>query len=216
MEYKSPKDELNIDVFYKVQAYAGLYKALGQHVDEIPADEITVTLVRDTYPRGMMERLKKLGAQIIERHPGVYEIKGVGLFPTQVITTSQLTMKEHSGLRILSAQARREDVEAFLTNAQEMKASGDIARIDAILQVSASANRELYKQLYEEGSNMCVALQEIMEADFKKAEARGEAKGKMSMLSDLVKDKLISVSEAARRAGVSEAEFIEASGLPAM
>ena len=29
IEYKSPEDSLNIDVFYKSMAYAGLYKSYG-------------------------------------------------------------------------------------------------------------------------------------------------------------------------------------------
>ena len=49
-EYKSPKDELNIDTFYKAVAYACLYKVLPNHVDEIQAEEITITLIRDRKP----------------------------------------------------------------------------------------------------------------------------------------------------------------------
>ena len=30
IEYKSPEDSLNIDVFYKSMAYAGLYKSYGK------------------------------------------------------------------------------------------------------------------------------------------------------------------------------------------
>ena len=45
-EYKSPKDELNIDTFYKAVAYACLYKVLPNHVDEIPAEEIYIQKYR--------------------------------------------------------------------------------------------------------------------------------------------------------------------------
>ena len=34
VEYKSPEDHLDIDVFYKVGAYGSLYKAFGDRVDE--------------------------------------------------------------------------------------------------------------------------------------------------------------------------------------
>ena len=56
-EYKFPKDELNIDTFYKVVAYACLYKVLPNHVDEIPAEEITITLIRDRKPVKLMQEL---------------------------------------------------------------------------------------------------------------------------------------------------------------
>ena len=35
VEFKFPEDELSIDVFFKTQAYAGLYKASGETVNEI-------------------------------------------------------------------------------------------------------------------------------------------------------------------------------------
>ena len=58
-EYKSPMDELNIDTFYKAVAYACLYKVLPNHVDEIPAEEITITLIRDRKPVKLMQELEK-------------------------------------------------------------------------------------------------------------------------------------------------------------
>ena len=64
-EYKSPKDELNIDTFYKAVAYACLYKVLPNHVDEIPAEEITITLIRQLSASG------KDKADCVMRHRGV-------------------------------------------------------------------------------------------------------------------------------------------------
>ena len=51
IEYKSPGDSLNIDDFYKTLAYAFLYKSLSDKVDGIPADQLTLSLVRQGYPR---------------------------------------------------------------------------------------------------------------------------------------------------------------------
>jgi len=55
----------------------------------------------------MMNQLKKLGAKITERHPGVYDIVGVGMFPTQVITTNRLAPESHAALRVLTTNAKR-------------------------------------------------------------------------------------------------------------
>ena len=51
IEYKSLGDSLNIDDFYKTLAYAFLYKSLSDKVDGIPADQLTLSLVRQGYPR---------------------------------------------------------------------------------------------------------------------------------------------------------------------
>lgn len=55
LEYKSPRDELNLETFYKVQAYALLYmiapgncEANGTPINE---KDITISIVRAAYPR---------------------------------------------------------------------------------------------------------------------------------------------------------------------
>ena len=50
IEYKSPEDSLDIDMFYKVGAYASLYKSYGKTVDERKADDITVSIFREMKP----------------------------------------------------------------------------------------------------------------------------------------------------------------------
>ena len=177
VEFKSPDDELSIDVFYKVQSYAGLYKASGETLNAIPAEEVTVSLFRDCYPREMIGLLKSLGAEVIKRHDGVYEIRRAGFFPTQLIVTGELKPESHSTLRVLSNRVTRADVEVFLMTTKDMRSPGEIARLDAILQVSASANKDIFDEIYREGSDMCQALKDIMKEDFKKAEERGEKRG---------------------------------------
>ena len=70
-----------------------------------------------------------------------------------------------------------ENVERFIRASRAFVNSGDFQRVDAILQVSASANEELYRKLRKEDEDMCQALREIMKEDFEAAEARGLEKG---------------------------------------
>ncbi len=65
-EFKSPEDGLSIDDYYKATAYACLLKCSGDHVNEIPAEEITLSLVRDTMPREMLRILTNAGAIVTE------------------------------------------------------------------------------------------------------------------------------------------------------
>ena len=85
IEYKSPKDSLNIDDYYKTIAYACLYKGLEDSVDNIPANEITVSLVCTSRPVKMFNRLKEDGAIIEQKFPGIYYITGNTLFPVQIV-----------------------------------------------------------------------------------------------------------------------------------
>lgn len=59
IEYKSPEDNLDIDDFYKVYAYACIYKADTEKIDLIPAAELTITFVCYHYPRAMLDKLQR-------------------------------------------------------------------------------------------------------------------------------------------------------------
>ena len=111
----------------------------------------------------------------IQWHPGIYYITGNTLFPVQIVVINNLK-KEHSSLRILSDKADKEDVENFLQNAVKSNEQWEREYIDAVLQVSVSANRELYEQIREE-TGMCQALRELMKDEFEYAEKRGERRG---------------------------------------
>lgn len=167
IEYKSPDDGLSIDDFYKTIGYACLYKGLGESVNEIPAEELTVSVFRETYPRELFKALKKSGANIQLHSQGIYYIKGQMLFDTQVVVTGQLKNEAHRSLRILSKHAQKEDVQAFIAESMRLTAPGDRNNIDAILQVSASANRALYEEVRRD-SNMCEALKELMKDEIDK------------------------------------------------
>lgn len=146
-EYKSPGDSLSIGDCYKTIAYACLYKGLENRADEIPAGEVTVTLVRDRYPRKLFKALRWQGMTIEETFCGIYHIKGLVLFDTQIIVTNRLDPKTHRGLRVLSANAHREDVETFVENAEKLTDPGDRNNIEAVLQVSVAANQQLYNEI---------------------------------------------------------------------
>ena len=142
----------------------------------IPVDEITVSLFRDAYPREMMDQLKAQGFTIDECHPGVYQITGPGFFLTQIVVTSRLNPESHAVLRVLSNHALQADVETFIRASKAFVKSGDFQRVDAILQVSASANQALFRRIREEDAEMCQALREIMKEDFEQAEEKGESR----------------------------------------
>ena len=75
LEYKSPRDELDIDTFYKAAAYASLYKSYGKTLDAVKADDVTVWLVpgswqveREIRAEGIDKVLAEAG--FVLRQPG--------------------------------------------------------------------------------------------------------------------------------------------------
>ena len=166
-EFKSPDDALSIDDYYKTVGYACLYKGLGETVDQIPANELTISIFRESYPREMFEAMKNLGMEIKEQYPGIYYISGKqALFDTQIVVTKQLDKETHRILRILSKHVREEEVRAFVEKAVQMSEPGDRNNVDAVLQVSVSANKEIFEAIRRCDKVMCEALRELMKEDF--------------------------------------------------
>lgn len=164
IEDKSPEDSMTIDDFYKTVGYACLYKGYGKTVNEIPLSELTVSLFREAYPRELFAMLGDAGHHIEEKYPGIYYVTNKLPFPAQIVVTKQLSPESHSSLRILSEHAEKSDIERFLQSVQQYTSPEDRNNIDAVLQVSVTANYDLYQEVRRE-SIMCQALQELMKDD---------------------------------------------------
>ena len=160
VEYKSPQDHLDIDTFYKVGAYAGLYKSYGETVDSIKADDITVSLVRDAKPVEIFRYFEKHEYTITTPYRGVYYIEGMVLFPTQIIVTKELERDAHIWLKVLSDRIEKQDMEELLKRISRLTEQGDRELADSVLEVSAQVNREVLEELKGD-DNMSEALLEI-------------------------------------------------------
>ncbi len=162
LEYKSPEDHLNIDTFYKVGAYAGLYKSYGTSVDAIKADDITVSLIRETKPRGLFRYFEQHGCRISKPCSGIYYIEGIVLFPTQIIVTGELDTKNHVWLKALSDKLQEKQLRELLKRIRQLTGKENRELADSVLEVSIGANKQAVETLKGD-ENMCQALMEIMD-----------------------------------------------------
>lgn len=60
---------------------------------------------------------------------------------------NQLNKEKHSAFRVLSKNAKEEDVRRFLQETVTLVDQGDKANADAVLEVSISANADLYERI---------------------------------------------------------------------
>ena len=166
LEYRSPEDRMDIDSFYKAGAYASLYKAYGETVDERKADDITVSLVREAKPDGLFRYFREHKVGVSNPYPGIYYVLDGVLFFTQVIVTRELDGKTHGWLKSLSDKLKKQEMEALLNRARSLSGKLDRELADAVLEVSVKANREIVEELKGDEA-MCQALLEIMEPEIK-------------------------------------------------
>ena len=205
VEFKGSGDDLNIDDYYKTIGYACLYKSLGTHVNEIPAEEITLTMIREAYPKELIRMLKDSGVMIDEKFPGIYYLSGSIIFDTQIIVTRELDSDKHASLKILSKNAREQDVRKFLEEAKLAKEPGDLQNIDAVLQVSVSANMDLYEEVRRD-ENMCQALKELMKDEIAEERAEATADTKLDAIKKMMKNLKMSANQAMQALEISETD----------
>lgn len=162
IEYKSPKQQLDIDVFYKSEAYAGLYKSYGETVDGRKAEDITVSIIRNEKPEGLFRYFKEHGIRIGNPYGGIYYIMDKVPFPTQVIVTKELGGKQHTWLKSLTDKMLEEDMCRLLMDASRLEKKLDKEFADSVLEVCLRANEQVIEKLKGD-ENMSEALLEIME-----------------------------------------------------
>ena len=217
IEYKSPDDYLSVDDFYKVYGYACFYKSDTQTVNSIKAKEITISYVTKRYPRKVIRHLEKeQHLQVKKQSAGIYYVYG-DRFPIQFLVTSQLPKTENFWLHYLTNDLKTvEDAENLL---KAYKNFQNDSLHQSLMDIIVEANKEIFM----EARKMCRALYELMEDEIRerekraeeigeqrreqRGEERGEKRGGEKMLLSLVKDGLLSSTEAAKRLFITEEEF---------
>ena len=184
-EYKSPEDGLSIDDFYKVQAYGLLYKGFGRKVNELPVENITLTIVRHTYPKDMMQMLQDSDIIISNVHSGIYRFEGKLSIPVQLVISSKLPSGEYEGLRLLAKGATIEDI---INYAEKAIASGNErikGNAGTVIDVCLAVNKNLgeVREMYE-------AVREVFKDAFAKEHQDGIQEANERVATDMLKKSL--------------------------
>ena len=177
IEYKSPDDELNIDVVWKAIGYGGLYKGYGGTVNAIPYEEMTITVLRSRKPVGLFRYLEeKDGYRITEADPGVYRISGMIDMVVQIVVIKELKEHVFLPLRIMVRDADEEEIKAFLKEILTYDIPEDRNNANAVLNISSEANEDAFIRIRRD-EEMGDALRRVMKDDLMESELRGEARG---------------------------------------
>lgn len=215
IEFKSPDDALDLDVFYKTLGYGCLYKAQGSHVNAIHRMDISVTFIRERKPEKLLQELAEL-YDVVERAPGIYMLQGEGLlFAVQILVLREMTWEKHIWVTALQRQITREHARLLLLEMRKLEKVQEREWADSVLQLAIANNKEIFERLKGD-EFMCQALRELMAEEIdeelykarcigeKEGEKRGEEKGQKS-LGEVIKRLLSGEDkEKIRHSGVSE------------
>lgn len=219
IEFKSPDDALDLDVFYKTLGYGCLYKAQGSHVNAIHRMDISVTFIRERKPEKLLQELAEL-YDVVERAPGIYMLQGEGLlFAVQILVLREMTWEKHIWVTALQRQITREHARLLLLEMRKLEKVQEREWADSVLQLAIANNKEIFERLKGD-EFMCQALRELMAEEIdeelykarcigeeegeKRGEERGKEKGQRS-LGEVIKRLLSGEDkEKIRHSGVSE------------
>ena len=174
VEYKSPKDYLSVDDFYKADT---------AQADSIAIHDITITFVCHRYPRSLMRHLtEERGYEIHREEDGIYYITGDNI-PIQLILTKELSEEQNLWLKSLTDELEETETAKHLIEQYGKHKGNNLYK--SVMDLIVRANRGKF----EEAKIMCEALEELMkdELEAKKAEglALGKAEGIITLLKDL-------------------------------
>lgn len=206
IEYKSPSDSLNYDVFLKGIAYAYLYKTNEEHVDEICLEEVTLSFIREAKPVKLFKMLRKEKIDIEEKYPGIYYIIKESYIKIQIIVTRELRGENHIWLNALSDKMKEKQVLDFLTTAQGLRNLDEKNYADSLWDIVASVNQRVIQKIRED-ENMCKGLAEIMKPELDEAFNNGFNNGSICSFKNMVR-KGMSKELAQECAGLSD-ELVE-------
>ena len=199
-EYKSPRAALNIDVLFKANAYACLYKAYTDSVNEIKRDDITLTLVRDIKPVGLFEELIKDRYSVENVYQGIYYIYGEQFFPTQVVVGSELSEDDNIWFKSLTEKADVGLVDKFIDEAEKRRDSKYDEYLKTLMRVVATANKDVFNKA-REGKKM-LTFEEIcgVKEEIDEYKRQIEEKDISLMEKDSLIEKLMRENAALRQA----------------
>lgn len=144
MEYKSPGDALNVDTYFKVLGYACFYKANGDTVNAIGDEDITLSLVREEYPRKLMEYFRQRKYKVKRKYPGIYYVLKESFFPIQVIVSGELNEELHIWLTSLTRKMTMSAAETLVYRIGDLRNKSDRMNASAVLDLAMTANPKVF------------------------------------------------------------------------
>ena len=154
--------------------------------------------------------IKTLGGnlkyEIVKVDKGIYYILGA-IFPIQLILTSELSEKSNFWLRNLTNNLKEEDDVVELATEYEKNRNNVLYK--AMMDVIVRANKELFEEVKEK--DMCEAIRELFHDEIQAARLdalqEGRAEARYELVIELLRDHVLSISDAAKRLEISEEEL---------
>ena len=136
-EFKSPKDTLDFKVYQRTMGYAYLYAAYDEK--KISEDDITISFIRNSYPRNLIKWFGENGFEIIRYKSGIYHIKKANHIDMQIIVTKELA-DTYIWINKLTSGLEKKDLIKINDEAGKLKDEKDLLNAESVIDLSYKLN----------------------------------------------------------------------------
>ena len=185
-EFKSPGDSLNYKVYQRTVGYAYLYCAYGGNTESVK--DMTISFIREKYPRKLMSWFSENGFDIVRFRPGIYHIKKTNHIDMQMIVTRQLA-DTYVWINKLTSKLEKKDMLQFRDEFIKLKNEKDMLNAESVMDFSLKLNenkdyirelngmgalRDLFKEDFEERDNKIKDLSEQLQTQSEQLQTKEE------------------------------------------
>lgn len=170
VEYKSPGTTLDFDSFLKGIVYVLLYKLYPRDSRTVMLEDMSLTFIREGYPRELFKMLKKYHFHIEEKYKGIYYVYKEAFISTQIIVSRQLDTHNHVWLNSLAKKLNHVRAEYLLERTTDLVDIGDKQNADLIWEIVTKKNTEIVEKIGRQ-SEMCQAIVDLFRPEFDAAVA---------------------------------------------
>ena len=183
-EFKSFHDSLNERVYHRTMGYMHLYIAYGD--EYISPEDITVSFLREGYPRNLMKYFKEKGFTISTYEDGIYHIRKTGHVDMQVIVTRRLG-RPYAWLNKITKRLKPDDLTQIQEEIGRLSEEIDLVNAESVLDMSITLNkdkefvkemigmgalRDMFKEEFEEKDREISALNEQLQSQSEQLQSK--------------------------------------------
>lgn len=204
LEFKSPDDDLNESILWKVVGYAGFYISKFS----VSADEVTLTLFRGSRPVKLLKDMQEFIEP--DETKGIYHIKGWKVsLPIQIVVTTELEGAEYAGFRAISKNPKAEDVRQILS--EVMNEHDDNVRnwYRDYLDLFSKLDNDMIENAKRRYPEMAKTWRDIFKPEIDEWIREDRDITTRNNLFKYVQEGDMPIDRAAKRAGMSVSEFEE-------
>ena len=177
IEFKSFDDSLDERVYFRTLGYANLYIAYG--ASGIVPKDITLSFLRERYPRRLMNYFRAEGFVISKYEDGIYHIRKQGHMDMQVVVTRRLG-EPYAWINKITKSLEPRDILQLQQEVSKLIDEEDLVNAESVIDMSITLNKD--KDFVKEMIGMG-ALRDMFKKEFE------EKDKKISDLSEQLQSK---------------------------